>query len=1347
MSKGPRLAPPSMPSGRIVLQPPPELVPNEGGSGILTSLLPMLGSVGAIVMVTISNSGPTGFLIGGMFLLSSLGFVAVNGWRQRSQRNAQVLGNRREYLAYLSDLRETVRVAGRKQRRHGAWITPAPSALPFIAEERSRVWEREPGHDAFLLTRIGTSDQPLSIVLEAPELPPLAQLDPVAASAAHRFMLTHEIQTGIPLGIELDEYARLEIVGPDEEAVRSLARSLIAGAATLHDPEDVIVAILAGQSQLPHWEWAKWLPHTMSPRVQDRLGPARLIASSLEDLEDMLPAQVRERPRFGPGGGVTPHVLLVIDGVDPGLGSPIVGIEGMTGVTVIDLPSRWGELEDPATARIALPDVPGREPLATTGTLLRPRAGRQHKAPVAAAPAELIDLAAGSRPFLPDSMSIAEAEATARRLMPLRSTPTQVDDAPATQGQRELTELLGLPDIRNVDFDRAWSGRLERDRLRVPIGQQTSGAPLVLDIKEAAQQGSGPHGVMVGATGSGKSEVLRTLVLALALTHSPEQLNFVLVDFKGGATFAGMAGMPHVSAIITNLGSELALVDRFQDALQGEITRRQELLRAAGNFANVGEYEKARRGGRSDLAPLPALLVVVDEFSELLSAKPEFVESFLNIGRVGRSLYVHLLLASQRLEEGKLRGLDTYLSYRIGLRTFSAAESRTIIGTPDAYTLPQEPGVGYLKSDTENLVQFRAAYVSGRPKTAPGAILDEALAGAGGPARIELFTAAAQPEDVDEDAAMRDAVSSAPVAPSAEQRSTFQIAVERMQGHGPAAHAVWLPPLSDPSPLDELMPDLVEDPELGLVSPSWRAAGTLTVPLGIVDIPLEQRRDHLVVSLGGAAGHVAIVGSPLSGKSTMARTLVSALALTGTPREMQFYVLDFGGGAFTAMQNHPHIAGVATRTEADAVRRTVAEVESIIDAREQYFRRNAIDSIETYRSRRRDGDIDDGYGDVFLVVDGWSTVRSEFEPLEARIQTIAARGLSFGVHVVVTANRWLEIRASLKDLIQTRLELRQGDPTDSDIDRKQAANVPVGQPGRGLSPAKLQMLAAIPRVDGSHDSTSLARGVASMIERVSAAWQGEPGPKLRLLPELIGLDEVRALTTPDDPRLVFGIEEAQLSAFGVDPRTEAHLFVYGDSGMGKSSFLRGIVQEITRLYRPNEAKIFVVDYRRALLGEIPDDYLGAYLTSHELATGGMNDLAQYFSARIPGQDVTPEQLRERSWWKGAEGFIIVDDYDLVATSQGNPLAVLQPLLAQAGDLGLHVILTRRTGGASRAAYDPIIQRFTDLGVTGILLGGNPEEGALIGRVKPVRAAPGRAQIVSRDHGLLTAQLAFFPASH
>ena len=215
-------------------------------------------------------------------------------------------------------------------------------------------------------------------------------------------------------------------------------------------------------------------------------------------------------------------------------------------------------------------------------------------------------------------------------------------------------DLLGLGDVHG--FDRlAWRAAARPRPAAVPIGLGDGGGVIHLDIKESAQQGMGPHGLVIGATGSGKSEFLRTLVLGLAMTHSPEQLNMVLVDFKGGATFAGMSQMPHVSAVITNLAQELTLVDRMQDALSGEMVRRQELLREAGNYASIRDYEKARAAGEP-LEPLPSLFIVVDEFSEMLSAKPEFIDLFVAIGRLGRSLGLHLLLASQRLEEGRLRG-------------------------------------------------------------------------------------------------------------------------------------------------------------------------------------------------------------------------------------------------------------------------------------------------------------------------------------------------------------------------------------------------------------------------------------------------------------------------------------------------------------------------------------------------------------------------------------------------------------------------------------------------------------------------------------------------------------------
>ncbi|MFV0374715.1 type VII secretion protein EccCa [Microbacterium sp.] len=1304
-----------MPSGTIELQAPPELEASDGGSSMLTSALPMLGSVGAIIMVSVSNAGPTGWLTGGMFLISALGFVFVNGWRQRAQRQASLLRSRREYLAYLTELRASVRTAAQAQRRERNWRYPAPETLAFLVEDGTRVWERDADSSDHLTIRLGVSDQPLCVSLQAPDLPPLAEVDPVSTTAAHRFILTHETQSAIPTYLRLSRFARVEAIGDDVDDIRALVRSMLTHLAALQSPDDVLIVVAAGEDVLPQWEWAKWLPHVQSPRLRDDLGAARMIGSDHDTLLRMLPGEVRERGRFTADAPLqAPHVVIVVDGARVTPSDPVFA-GGLQGVTVIDIPHSWDDNSDPSVARIYVDD----------------------------AVAEVAEGATAALAVTPDRQSIVEAEAVARRLAPFAVGGADGESAARTgRRQRDLLDLLDLSDVRELDVASSWHYRPERDRLRVPIGQDAQGAPLVLDLKEAASQGMGPHGLIIGATGSGKSEVLRTLVLSLALTHSPEQLNFVLVDFKGGATFAGMADMPHVSAIITNLSEEVSLVDRMRDALQGEMVRRQELLRRAGNFVNVAEYEKARRAGRDDLAPLPALLIVADEFSELLAAKPDFIESFVAIGRLGRSLHIHLLLSSQRLEESRLRGLDTHLSYRIGLRTFSAAESRAVIGVPDAYYLPQEPGGALLKvGSDEVLTQFRAAYVSGPPprRVAAPATRTETTA------RVAVFTAAphdlidadAVAETADDERREADAATAA-----AERRSSFEIAVAAMAGLGPAAHQVWLPPLEIPDTLDRLLGELVTTDERGLHAPSWRERGRLTVPIGIVDVPLEQRRKTWVLDLAGAQGHVAVVGGPLSGKSTVARAIVAALALTHTPREVQFFVIDFGG-SFTSLRDLPHLAGVATRGEPEVLRRTVAEINALLNAREAFFRRHGIDSIDTYRARREQGVADDGYGDIFLVVDGWEIIRADHEALEAIIQQVAARGLSLGVHVVLTANRWLTFRPALKDLLGAKVELRLGDPADSEIGRRAAANV-IRVTGRGLESTGLHALTALPRIDAQPEAATLAAGTEDLVARVNAAWTHEPGPKLRLLPDMLPLAQLQAHPDARREQLLLGLDEDALAPVGIDPATEPHLYLYGDSGAGKSSLLRGLMHEITRRYEPGAARIFMVDYRRAHLGEIPQEYLGAYLTTAEQTVGAAQQLAEFFRDRLPGPDVTPEQLRRRSWWSGAEGFILIDDYDLVATPHGNPVAVLAPLLAQAGDLGLHVIVTRRLGGASRAAYDPILQAMTDLGVTGVLLSGSPEEGQLIGKVKAVPSRPGRAQVVSRARGAQVVQLAYVP---
>ena len=387
-------------------------------------------------------------------------------------------------------------------------------------------------------------------------------------------------------------------------------------------------------------------------------------------------------------------MLVVIDGGRVGDGGQLADANGLQGVTVLDLSGALPAGSSTRNLRLRV----------SSDAVLRvgiDRLGKEILTPVA----------------VPDAIGPAEAAATSRAIA-AKVMPDEANGDEPLVTATGLTDLLGVTNVSTLDPRTAWRTRQPRDRFRVAIGVGATGQAVELDLKEAARGGMGPHGLVVGATGSGKSELLRTLVLGLAMTHPPESLNFVLVDFKGGATFTRLDALPHTSAVITNLSDELTMVDRMRDAISGEMHRRMELLRGAGHFASLQDYETARTttgliGGAGPLPEIPTLLIVVDEFSELLSAKPDFLDLFITIGRVGRSLGVHLLLASQRLEEGRLRGLDTYLSYRIGLKTFSGAESRIVLGVPDAFELPTAPGNGYLKFDTGSLLRFKAAYVSG----------------------------------------------------------------------------------------------------------------------------------------------------------------------------------------------------------------------------------------------------------------------------------------------------------------------------------------------------------------------------------------------------------------------------------------------------------------------------------------------------------------------------------------------------------------------------------------------------------------------------------------------------------
>jgi S-DNA-T family DNA segregation ATPase FtsK/SpoIIIE len=441
------------------------------------------------------------------------------------------------------------------------------------------------------------------------------------------------------------------------------------------------------------------------------------------------------------------------------------------------------------------------------------------------------------------------------------------------------------------------------------------------------------------------------------------------------------------------------------------------------------------------------------------------------------------------------------------------------------------------------------------------------------------------------------------------------------------------------------------------------------------------------------------------------------------------------------------------------VRRTVGEVATLLTERERRFSAAGIESMAAYRRHRAaagaggaggpggpggataalGGAGSDPWGDVFLVIDGWATVRSEFDDLEPVITDLATRGLSYGIHLVAAASRWMDFRPGIRDLFGARLELRLGDPSDSLISRKAAANVPARSPGRGLTADALHFLVAEPRV------ANPATAANDLVKAITAGWNGPPAPAVRLLPATVPYEAVADDVDPANRlALPIGLAEADLRPARVDFTAGPHFLLFGDAESGKTTFLRGLATTVMARFTPEEARIILVDHRRGLIGLADREHVTGYGSAAGKTEELIASVAEAMRRRLPGPDVTPEQLRTRSWWNGPQCFVLVDDYDLVTTGPTNPLHPLLDYLPQARDIGLHLVLTRRSGGASRAMYEPVIQRLRELASPGLVMSGDREEGALLGNVRPGPLPPGRGWLVTRREGTRLVQVAHVP---
>ncbi|QYN35495.1 FHA domain-containing protein [Pseudonocardia sp. DSM 110487] len=1028
---------------------------DDRGFPVLPALLPL---VAAVVMALVLRNAI--FLLFG--LLSPLMLIG-SWWTERRRRQRRGLRNEESYRSKLTSAMLRIEAATDDEDAdlRAGWPDPATTVRTAITPRRE-LWERQPADDDWLAIRLGRADRPAAVKItgEPPDgwSPPMLRL--------------------APLGVSLVDQPMLGIAGPSGWLDAQLAW-VVTQLAVHHSPDELRLAIVAPDADEEQLGWLRWLPHLRADDGSVRAGwdPAGA-EQTIKFLGDELQRRSAERARGSSSDRSTrPDLVVVLAGTADLRRRPqltnLLNRGPAAGLRFVCVETDERRLPDGARSRLV---ATGRD------VVLRIDRGE-------------------SRTVVPDEIAPTIAELVARSLAPIR----RVGDAPGQDipASVRLIALAGEPAIDEIRA--AWG--LSHDQTEVVIGADADG-PVLVDIAR-----DGPHALVAGISGSGKSDFLRTLIAGLARANPPTGLNFLFLDYKGGATFKDLDSLPHVVGSVTNLNTRLAA--RALSSLRAELNRRQAQLAAAG-AEDLADYRR-RAAADPGLPPFPRLVVVADELAELKEQLQSLVDGLVNVARVGRSLGVHLILATQKaagVVDGQIRA-NTDL--RVCLRVKETGDSQDVIDTPEAAYLPSAyPGRALLVRGSGPAQLLQTARVTAPRRSASGTVR-RAVA-------MRWFDVAAPPPPAD--------------GATDELTTDLNVLVDAVRA---AAHAEglappyrpWLPPLPTTLALDTLPPT------------------RFAIPLGLWDRPQDQRQDVLEVPLG--SGHLAIVGSGRSGRTTALRAVAVGLARAAGPAELHLHVVD-GFGGLAGLDALPHTGVVVGPDDAERLERLLTRLAATMRDRRRDLSRLGATSVAELWSRN----APDAPPHIVLLVDGWDgLVESTDGAAQTAMLDLLSGGPAAGITVCLAGDERI-LKSRLLARLTHRLCLRLNNPTDATLLGLQVRNLPEDlPPGRALWADDGEQV-QVPLLTTDPSGPAQAAALADVAARLRAGAE-QPDPtrapmRLDRLPEQITLAEATRLGTQPTtgPHVLLGVSGDRLSPVWAS-LDSGPVLIAGPAGSGRST--------------------------------------------------------------------------------------------------------------------------------------------------------------------------------------------------
>jgi S-DNA-T family DNA segregation ATPase FtsK/SpoIIIE len=1071
-------------------------------------LLPLLAPVllGGVLFVVTRYAASLIFVA-----LSPLMMVAnvVEGRMNASRGTKGSMAALRRELAELGQAADAAHAV--EWRARNAEHPPTAQCLDAAVQRSPLLWSRRPGAPRFLDIRVGAATLESRLRFETQRN---RRAVPAAQAELGNLIAGYRSIRDVPFTLSLADHGAIGIAG-EPGAALDVTRAVLCQLAALHSPAEVVLAGFCGGRSVHDWDWLKWLPHTSSahsPLTGPHLVAGPESALLLAQLEDLV------RARRGGAADSGAVVIVLVDSRTPGDRARLVELSKAgqaAGVYCFWVAQRAEHLPAVCTAYL---DVRGDRSVSVGDSIT----------------------STSSAGIAADGVDEATAATFARTMAPLFDAGAVVaDDSDLPRS----VSWLELNDPRIADDPSAIIERWQESRsiftgpaaprgdgpgrpgtLRAIVGTAADG-PHALDLRL-----HGPHALVGGTTGSGKSELLQTWILAMAAAHSPQRVTFLLVDYKGGSAFRECVHLPHTVGLVTDLSPYL--VRRALRSLGAELTYREHLFAAKG-VKDLQELEKT-----GDPETPPSLVIVVDEFAALVHEVPEFVDGVVNVAQRGRSLGLHLVLATQRPAGVIKDNLRANTNLRLALRMADEADSADVLGSSEAAHFdPALPGRAVSKTGPGRLVPFQAGYVGGwtdAAKRDPDVAVEELVIGEGRAWRAP--EPAARPAHHEQ-------------GPSDIARITATIRQASAMAQLPAPRRPWLDELAHVYDLARL-PTRRRDDEL---------------VFGVLDEP-DAQRQSVAAFYPDHEGNLAIFGTGGAGKSTALRSLTIAAGLTARGGPCHVYCLDFSSRGLEMLAELPHVGAVIAADEGDRVRRLMRTLLAAADDRARRYAAVRAGTITEYRHLAAAPQEPR----ILILLDGFAAFRQQYESADNgrwfdALASLAADGRPLGIHLILTADRPASLPSRFSSRVQRRLVLRLADDNDYYMAGVESGVLtPDSPPGRGLLGRGEFQVAVF---GGSTGSTAQSRAIGQLAAAMRRQ-QVPDAPLVEQLPEIVRLSD---LPVTADGRPAIGVADDTLSPVGFKP--EGVFLISGPPASGRTTAAAAAIIALDRA-APGVAPVF-----------------------------------------------------------------------------------------------------------------------------------------------------------------------------